>query len=405
MNNFKRLQRCSQLSNDARVMRDRDVQQRRSDCGALAGAIGSFIILALLVLVVLAYVFGTVVPPGMMGVRQVKLGPAQGFSRTALPPGYHWSVPGYSVIHVLPREVRILDMTRDRRDDEVGGTLRGGVRDVGASFDSLEVITTDGATVDVDVSVLYRLYPAAGERDGKPHGGPADLIHEFGLSPTQWISRIRVVSSDQLRQTLGQLSASDFYQPFPRGQRDSGSKREEQVRLAFERIRDILAPYGIQVEAVLLRRYTYRADRIDQAIFAKNLQDQEERLNAMASNLAQAKAELEEVAARRDAEIETLRVQGENQAQVLRSEGDLLEAQAKAEGDLELARARAEVDRAKAAALAADGASAYLSRQLAPLLETVRGGVVSSADPLDIDAWRRRLGVAESSSTSKRGGL
>lgn len=331
--------------------------------GFVAMGLLTFVVVVAIAGGVILYTFGTVVPPGKMGIRQVTLGPYRGFSERALSPGYHWTIPFYSVIHLMPSTMQILDLSRDRQP--------------------VEIQTTDGSSVDVDVSLLYRFYTLAGEG----HGGPDDLITKVG-SHSEAIKRVETAAMNELRKALGKLSTSEFYNP---------EKREKEIGEAHEGMNDRLAQFGIRLEAVLLRRYTYREERIDNAIFQKNLQDQEERLNAALSRLAEAKADLERVSAEWDAKIKTLRVKGENEARVLRSEGDLYEAKRTAEGDLEVAKGRAEVEWLKAGALASSaGASIYLGKELAPLLGSLRGGVVSELDPYNLEGWVERFGVQQS---------
>jgi regulator of protease activity HflC (stomatin/prohibitin superfamily) len=248
---------------------------------------------------------------------------------------------------------------------------------------ALEIQTADRATIDVDISVLSRFF----DKPGTGHGGPADLLQKIGITQGRWENHIRRTVDDNLKRTLGRLKTGDFYKP---------AAREEQLQEATKNINQALAQDGILVEAVLLRRYTYRAERIDNAIFQKNLQVQEERLNEAASDLAKAQADLEQVAAELDAQIQTKLVQGESKAKVIRSEGDLYESTQKAEADLAVAKARAEVDRLKANALAqSSGASVFVAREMAPLLSSLRGGVVQDIDPFDVQKWARRLGAVK----------
>lgn len=319
---------------------------------------------------VIAFTFGTSVPPGALGIRQVKLGPGQGFSTEALSPGYHWSVPGYSVVHVLPAAVRVVNLNREAKRGE---------------FDAVDVQTSDGATVDVDISILNRLFTEAGTVDGMEHGGPRELVISLGLSPAIWNERLRAITAGELRRTLGRLNSADFYDP---------GKRESALTEAEAEVKKAVAPFGLKIEGILLRRYTYRSERINDAIFQKNLQEVDERLNAAKSRLAEAKAELEEVAARLDARIETLKVEGENRASVLRAEGDRLDAELRAQGDLLVTQARADIDRQRAEVLSEGRSSQLLvARELAPLLGTLRGGVVSGVDPYDLEQWMKRFGV------------
>ena len=344
------------------------------------------VFLALILLGFLAYTFGGVVQPGEIAVRQVKLDPFQGFSERGLKPGYHWSVPMVSELHIVPTTLQSMQL---ERESKAGGPESQG---------QLEVQTTDGSKVIVDISLLYRFLTEPGEfKEGdraERHGGPKDLITELGLTPSAWRSRIHQAAENELRRALGALSTSEFYVP---------KLREKQLQQAQTAINTRLRPYGINVEAVLLRRYTYDEVRIDNAIFQKNLQKQEERLNAAASKLAEARARTEKVEATMDAQIRTRKVEGESKAVVLRSEGDLYEAQKRAEADLEVARAEAEVDRLRASALAAEeGATVYVAREMAALARALKGGVMTDMEPFDLERWIKLLGVDRAGKASSQ---
>ena len=331
------------------------------------------IVVAVVALTSLAYTFGYIVEPGYVGVRQITFGVSKGYSRDGLPPGYHWSIPGYSKFYFVPQTIQALNL--DRRHDIYPETIG-----------PLEVQTKDGSSVVVDITVFYRFWPKPGvdSETGIEHGGPADLIRDLGVQ-ANWISNIQTGAINELKKTLGDLSTSEFYDPI---------KREKRVREAEAKLNIRFAPYGIHVESVLLRRYTYAEERIDRAIYEKNLQDQEERYNQAASRLADAKAKLAVVEAEMDAKIRTLKVDGENQAKVLVSRAELYETEQKAKGDLEVAQAKANVDKMRANVLAStSGAQAYLAREMTPILESLKGGVVSNIDPYDLNNWMRKLGV------------
>lgn len=346
---------------------------RNPQSGFITNIVG-IIALAAAVFAILLYVFGYVVPPGTMGVRQIMIGPGQGFSRTALSPGYHFVLPYYSTIHFVPKTLQVINLHRE------GGA--GAQQTIGSY---LEIQTSDRATVDVDISILSRFYPEPGTDGEQAHGGPADLLQSIGLTRDRWENHISRTVDDQLKRSLGSLETSQFYQP---------TDREPKLEVALRASNAILAKDGIKIEAILLRRYTYRADRIDTAIFQKNLQVQEQHLNTAASQFAAAQAEVEQVTAELEAEIQTLLVGGERKARVLRSEGDLYENKKKAEADLLVAKAHAEVDRLRAGALAQSvGAHIYVAREMAPLLGSLQGGVVADIDPYDVTKWIKRLGV------------
>jgi regulator of protease activity HflC (stomatin/prohibitin superfamily) len=345
----------------------------QSERGSAFKGLMFFVALIAVIVMGVAYTFGYVVPPGKMGVREVvlgfKFGPKQGFSEEALPPGYHWSIPFYSSIHLIPQTMQVLTLLRQGGDN---------VEERGA----LEIQTEDGSSVFIDVSILYRY--AEKPQDGS--GGPKDLLTKLKVDPERWVNQIEQDASNRLKFRLGALTTSEFYNP---------KLRQKMLDDAFKDIHERVKPYGILVEGILLRRYRYR-EEIDNAIFQKNLQEQEKSLNSAKSSLAAASALLKEVAAAEDAKIKTLQVEGENKVRVIRSEGELYRTKKNAEGDLLVAQARAEVDKLRASALATSkGASIYVGRELAPVVASLKGGTVSNIDPYDLDAWLKRLGVQE----------
>jgi regulator of protease activity HflC (stomatin/prohibitin superfamily) len=335
-------------------------------------ALGSFLLIVAAVCLVVAFVFGTVVPVGYVGVRKIAFGPKQGLLTKPLKPGFHWTVPGYSTVYRVPQTVRVLDFDRDVKAN--------------ASFGSLDVPTTDGTTVDIDVSVLYRFSNSAGNRDGIAFGGPAELINNVGATETQWSKYLSQAADNELKRSLGSLSTVDFYDP---------KAREERVKHAEKVLRETLAPLGIQVESVLLRRYTYR-EEIDQAIFKKNLQELESAYNKVAGDFAEAQRDVNKVAADGDVAIQNLDKQGISEVERIRSEGDLYRRQKVAEGDLLVAEAKAAVDKQRSDVLSKAGSDVYVALQLTQLLGTLKGGVVSNLDPYDLDAWVKKLAGAES---------
>jgi regulator of protease activity HflC (stomatin/prohibitin superfamily) len=350
--------------------------ENASSSSNLMVALLKVLVLLAAITVTLAFVFGVSIPPGNVGLRQITfhipLGPKQGFAEEGMEPGLHWNIPFYSKIHIIPQVIQVIDVNREG---------------VGA----LEVQTTDGSSVLVDVSILARFFSYTGETElnGKKisHGGPADLVQKLGASSSQWDNTMRRVAIDELRRALGRLSTSEFYNP---------QKRELAAVEARDNMNQKLGRFGVGIIGAFIRRYSYSEDRIDLAIFAKNLQDQEERLTAAASKLAEAKAKSEQVAAEWDAKIQTLTVEGENDSKVIKSEGDLYQARKVAEGDLVIAQAKAEVDKLKATVLAGTpGAENYVAREMAPLVSSLKGGVVTEVDPFDVDKWVKKLGGIE----------
>lgn len=341
-----------------------------------SGAALRTVLLLLVILLVLfsfvAYTFGYVVPPGYIGVRQILVGPDQGFKPLGLMPGYHVAIPFRSKIHVFPRGIQLIDV------------VQGSSRPDTVATKGLDITTADGAYVEIGASVVARLFDRPKDAE---HGGPADLIRKFGTGPDMWRVNTVAVASDQLNRSLSALHAQQFYDP---------KFRESALEAAEIATRDILKGYGIKVESLLLDHYTFVDKRIDDAIFRKNIQSQEEKLNDQSSKLSAVKAELEQVSAQWDAKIELLRVDGANKAMVTRSEAELYEKEKQSTGDLDYAKAVAEVEKLKAEALSqAAGADIYVARSMAPLLSSIKGGIVEGQDPYDLDGWMKKLGVGK----------
>lgn len=317
---------------------------------------------------VVAFVFGTIVPVGAVGVRKIAFGPGQGLRTASLEPGLQWAIPGYSTIYQVPQTLRIIDFS-------------GGEDGARGAFGSLDIPTVDGTTVDVDAAVLYRFYPSVGRQDGLSHGGPADLIQHVGATDVQWQKYLSQVAENELKRSLSALSTVEFYDP---------QAREARVHMAEEELRKTLAPLGVQVQSVLLRRYRYR-EEIDQAIFKKNLQELESAYNKVAGEFAEAQRDVNKVDAEGDVAIRNLERQGMSTAETIRSEGDLYRREKYAQGDLLVAEARASVDKMRSDVLSKVGADVYVALQLAQLLKSLKGGVVTNLDPYDFDAWVKKL--------------
>ena len=372
--------------------------------GAVLGVFLVFLVL-LGMLSIPYLLFGRVVPPNAIGLRQYYFGlpyiVEEGLKPQGLVPGLHWQIPKFSQVHLLPRDFQFVHFNSKSQ----GGTL---------NLPVLDIPTLDGSKVKTDISLVLRFFERPskdfqgdeGQGSGKAleardtpadvpyisyekrsHGGPKELIARYSLARDKQLSTFSDISASQLRKKLSALSTSDYYNPI---------LREHGALEAARSINNAINPAGMELWGALIRRYIYAERSIDEQIFQKNLQDQKERLNSASNKLAEAQAETEKQSALWDAKIRDLKVQDEARAKVIRSEGELYEGKKVAEADLLVATAKAEVDRLRANALnEVRGADVYVAREMVPLLETLQGGVVSGLDPYDIDAWVRRLGAQQ----------
>lgn len=371
------------------------VSTKNLESGFVRAALALVLFLLGLILLVPYVLLGKVVTPDKIGVRRnfFSVPPILegGFAEKGLPPGLHWQIPFVSQVELIPRGLQYVSFSEGELEGE-------------RTFPELLVPTTDGSKVKTDVTLILRFFqqPGVSEISGSEevrgdgtdeapksirktiqHGGPRELIERYTTNTPSIMEKFAQRSENELRKALSPLSTSDYYNP---------KKREAAALLAHDKIAESVGKDGIELLGTLVRRYTYAEQKIDDQIFAKNLQDQIERLNAAASKLAAAKAETERQRALNDAKIASLQVEGDSKVKVVESEGNLYEAQKVAEGDLLVASAKAEVDGKRAEVLSEiAGADIYVARELAPLLQTLRGGVVSDVDPFDVEAWIKRL--------------
>lgn len=323
----------------------------------------------------LIFTFGVVVPPGMIGVRQVYfdtiIGPKQGFSDRALQPGYHGNIPFLATIHLLPSTWLPIHFNAVR--SEQPGEL---------VLPPLTVKSSDGVTVNLDLTVMVRLRWAASAEQG--YGGPDSVLQKVGRTPDSWVQMIRTKTNKHLVEALKDLTAEDFYNHQKR------TKCEERGAAA---LRNALKPDGLEVGSVLLRRFEYENRQIEEAIFQKNLQQVEHVLGVMQRR----RAEEETITAKRIADIErdisVVTKNAQVRADAMREQAQANLMKARVEGDAMVTLARAEIDRQRAQLLAeTEGADMYVARQLTPLLASLKGGIISDINPYDLKRWVESLG-------------
>ncbi len=363
--------------------RERRLEEGRLDAGI--GWIGALVFLAVvsIAFLTLIYTFGVVVPPGHMGVRQIEMdtgiGPSKQIYKTALEPGYHGNVPYIATIHILPTTWIPVHFNREK----------GRAGSDAVEHPPLKVKSRDGVPVEIDVTIMIRLYSRSTleeeESSNNGHGGPANLLMDVGMTREQWFQTITAATNKHLGESLKRLNADDFY---------DDEKRHKMVSRGERALRKSLSVVGIEVGNVLLRRFSYENDQIEESIFKKNLQQVEYVLGVTNRKLAEEENITAKKLADIDRQIKVTTKNAEVQAQAMRQQAQAELVKAEAEGEAMVAIARAEIDQKKAGLLAkAQGADVFVARQLAPVLGTLKGGVVSGIDPYDLEGWLKRLGV------------
>lgn len=371
-----------------------------SERGGAATLVLSFILFCSIVLIFLYSAFGIIVPPDKIGVRRnyFSFGVlTEGYVPFGLKPGRYLAFPGVSDIILLPRGFLFVNLNTESEKGDL-------------DLAALEVPTTDGSKVHTDVSMVVRLFdrpesfkdnasaeesqnPIGTSLNGAPiplseqklrsHGGPAELITFYRDDLLRQLEKFSQTAQDELRRHMSELSTIDFYNP---------KLREEATVRAHEKINEDVNPNGIQLWSTLVRRYVYADEEIDAQIFAKNLQTQTERFRAASTKLEEATAEITKTKALWAAKIADRKVASENYKNLTESEGRLYEETKIAEGKKLVSFRQAEVLSAQSRLLSdIPSANIYLAREMAPLLKTLSGGVVSGPDPYNIDDWVNRL--------------
>src|SRR3954465_812470 len=260
---------------------------------------------AAVVLVLLGYSsFTPYVKPGEAGVKQIKFGMGKGIDPTVYSTGLHYIGAG-ETMHRFPIRVQVLELSNSRSEaseDLEGHRVAPGVN----------IQTSEGYTVQVDVTVLYRV---ADPLKVMTTIGPGRLFEDSAVIPR---------AQQDLRRALGELDAEDFYRGDKRVQKSAAA----QVSLEVE-----LKDKGIEVLQVLIRRYTYD-QRYQQAIEQRKIQDQTVYKNEAEAKSASANAAKSKIVAEGAASVQVELARGDAEMKKLEADADLYRRRRAAEGDL-----------------------------------------------------------------------
>jgi hypothetical protein len=194
----------------------------------------------------------TRVQPSEIGVRQSAM---SGVHEDDQAPGWHWRVPGVHKMIVLPSTYFMLDYTDDDKSPQKPLVIR----------------TKDNNTVLLDVTVPIRIKP------GKAHS----LVGE-GNHVTDPDGRFRYqrlaeeTATSVLREEMATLDSVGFY---------STERRLAATAKAADQLNKQLAPMHLEVQAVLVRQVTFRAE-YEKQLQQIQLNEQNKLLDAASQKLA-----------------------------------------------------------------------------------------------------------------------
>lgn len=310
----------------------------------------------------------TYVQPGQWGVKQVTLGSGAGVHPDTFPPGIHFLTPGAERMHLFPADLQVLEMS----DSEQPSAHIPNLRSVAA----LKIQTSEGYTVSVDITVLYRIED------------PYKVMTQIGPGRLYEDSVVIPRAEQQLRRTFGELDAEEFYK---------GDTREKAAADAQRLLAEDLKPRGITVTHVLVRQYRYD-HRYQAAIEQRKIQDQTVFKNQAEAQAAQAEAAKNRIVAEGAAAVQVEYARGNAEVAKLNSEADLYRRTKAAEGELVVQLARAQGTQLENTALRGAGSENMVGLKMADTLRSVEMIVLpsdgeSGTNPLDLNQMLRRFDV------------
>ena len=320
----------------------------------------------LLALYVLASSCGTYVPPNMIGVRQVYFGSSAGIKPERYGPGLHFIVAGVERLHLFPHDLQVINFSGS--SSEVSIQQR--------QADGIKIQTSDGYNVQLDVTIIYRIED------------PYHVFTEAGPGRA-FEDRLVIPRADRiLRKTLGELNSEEFYQ---------GPKRIEKARAAHDQLLTEVAPYGIAIQAVLVRSYAYDP-KYQQMIEGRKIRDQTVFLRQAEAKAAIEQRKRDTMVAEGAANQETELSRGKAEVEKLRAQADLYERKRAAEGKLLVQLADAKGTQLENAALQGAGSENLVGLKMADALRGVRVVVLPSdgkdgTNPLDLGELLRKFQV------------
>lgn len=322
----------------------------------------------------LYFAFLDYVGPSEYGIKEVQVGVNRGIQPEVYPPGYALVIPFAQIMHKLPRQVQVLELTQLNADMK-GPTAAASSASVYHDAPA-KIQTSDGFYVDVDVSILYRIVDAH------------KAFLEYGAGQGYLRAGVLPRAEPVLKQALGELTTEEFYQ---------APLRVERTEAARELLNAELKDHGIVVEQVLVRYFKY-TDRIQQNIEEKKLQDQLVFTNQSKRKAAEADQGLKRVETEGQAQVTVTLEEGKAYQVKKEAEKDLYTRAQKAEADLLVELAEAERSRLRNEALQVNGSDRYVALEMATVMEGLEFIVLpvggeDSVNPLELDSLLKIFGV------------
>ncbi len=327
--------------------------------------LGFFLIL--LLIIVPLFVLGLKkVDRGQIGVktRLLPITGIKGIEKTALKPGLYLILPFAEKLDTFSGRVQKLELTSvpgqgDRSDK-----------------DNVDIQTSDGTTIYVDATLLFRIMPT----------GAARLLSTLGHDFLK--RKIRPEFIAVLKYKLGELNAEEFY---------DAEKRERKAKDALAEFNRRTAPNGIEAFQILIRDFHYQPE-YEKAIENRKLADQTTLLNQSRSASSKEAAEVARIQAKGVAMAKVEVARGNAEAEKIRADARLYLELKKAEADQLVQTAKAKGDALIANAMTGPGGRRIVALQMAEVLKgldkiVVQSGGKQGVNPLDLKSLLKMTGV------------
>jgi len=312
----------------------------------------------------------TYVRPGEAAVKQIQFGMGKGIENRVYATGLHYVGVG-ETMHRFPTRVQVLELSNSRSEqtEEMDGHR---------AAPGINIQTSEGYTVQVDVTVLFRI------------ADPLKVMQTIGPGRQFEDSAVIPRAQQDLRRALGELDAEDFY----RGDARVQKAHDAQAALSAE-----LKDKGIEVLQVLVRRYVYD-QRYQQAIEARKIQDQTVYKNEAEAKSAIANAAKNKIVAEGAAAVQVELSRGEAEVKKLEAQADLYRRTKAAEGGLLVKLAEAQGTELENQALRGVGSENMVGLRMADALKGTKVIVLPTdgeggMNPLDLKSLLKRFDVKE----------
>jgi regulator of protease activity HflC (stomatin/prohibitin superfamily) len=305
--------------------------------------------------------------PYEYGIKQNKW--FGGLKPETLPGGrIYFTVPGVIAIHTFPAVTQSLQMSRDRSQASID------FADV-RNTQAIEIDTSDGSKVEVDLTVLYHITDAYKVFKA---AGAGRAYEDKSLIPK---------GINVLKKNLGQLLAEDFYHE---------GKRLEKTEAARVELNGLLANEGLEVDHILIRQYYYEGGYQKQ-IEERKVKDQLVFTNQSATIAAKEDANRRRIIAEGEAQVEVEKRRGEAEITKIAAEADLYSRKQHAEGNLLVQYAHAQGTELENSAYEGAGSPNLVAERMAEVLEgidviVVPAGGPGGINPLDVESVLRAFG-------------